>query len=72
MTRAETGTAVFNTVVGGFALQANIDGTENTAVGAGAMEAANGGNDNTAVGKTAGPNISGNSNTVSAIRLEVT
>jgi hypothetical protein len=42
------GTAIFNTAVGGFALQANIDGIENTAVGAGAMEAANGANDNTA------------------------
>jgi hypothetical protein len=54
---------VFNTAVGGFALQANVNGTRNTAVGAGAMESGNGGNDNTAVGEIAGVNITGNSNT---------
>src|SRR6267378_766598 len=57
------GIAFFNTAVGGFALQANVDGTRNTAVGAGAMESGNGGNDNTAVGEVAGTNITGNSNT---------
>ena len=57
------GTAVFNRAVGGFALKANVDGTENTAVGAGALESGDGGNDNTAVGEVAGSNITGNSNT---------
>ena len=57
------GTANFNTAVGGFALQANVDGTRNTAVGAGAIESGDGGNDNTAVGEIAGSNITGNSNT---------
>ena len=57
------GTGVFNTAVGGFALQANVDGTRNTAVGAGAIESGDGGNDNTAVGELAGVNITGNSNT---------
>jgi hypothetical protein len=54
---SNNGTADFNTAVGGFALQANVDGTRNTAVGAGAMEGANGGNDNTAVGELAGNNL---------------
>jgi hypothetical protein len=58
-----TGRADFNTAVGGFALQANVDGRENTAVGAGAIESGDGGNDNTAVGFLAGNNITGNSNT---------
>jgi Chaperone of endosialidase len=57
------GTAVFNTAVGGFALQANVDGTENTAVGAGAMEFADGGSNNTAVGFLAGVNVTGSGNT---------
>jgi hypothetical protein len=57
------GIAAFNTAVGGFALQANVDGTRNTAVGAGAIESGDGGNDNTAVGEIAGINITGNSNT---------
>ena len=57
------GLAVFNTAVGGFALQANVDGTENTAVGAGAMESGDGGSNNTAIGEIAGLGITGNSNT---------
>src|SRR5205814_3445995 len=57
------GTATFNTAVGGFALRANVDGTENTAVGAGAIESGDGGNNNTAVGFLAGNDITGNSNT---------
>ena len=56
------GTGVFNTAVGGFALQANVDGTRNTAVGAGAMENAPGGDDNTAVGEIALLNIAGSNN----------
>ncbi|PYJ37722.1 MAG: hypothetical protein DME84_06550 [Verrucomicrobia bacterium] len=58
------GTAVFNTAVGGFALQHNVDGTRNTAVGAGAIETATGGNDNTAVGETAGLGITTHSNII--------
>jgi hypothetical protein len=58
-----SGTADFNTAVGGFALRANVDGTRNTAVGAGAMESANGGNDNTAVGELALANVTSDSNT---------
>jgi len=58
------GTAVFNTAVGGFALQANVDGTSNTAVGAGALESANGGNNNTAVGEIAGSGITTHSNII--------
>jgi hypothetical protein len=58
-----SGTAVFNTAIGGFALKANVDGTENTAVGAGAIESGDGGNDNTAVGFLAGNHVTGNSNT---------
>ena len=50
--------------VGGFALQANIDGARNTAVGAGAMETGPAGDDNTAVGELAGNGITGVSNTV--------
>ena len=57
------GLAVFNTAVGGFALQANVDGSENTAVGAGAMESGDGGSNNTAIGEIAGLGITGNSNT---------
>ena len=54
-----TGGADFNTAVGGFALQANVDGTRNTAVGAGALEPLAGGSDNTAVGELAGANYTG-------------
>ena len=50
-------TANFNTAVGGFALRANVDGSQNTAVGAGALESATGGSDNTAVGELAGSNL---------------
>jgi hypothetical protein len=53
------GTADFNTSVGGFALQANVDGTRNTAVGAGALEPMLGGDDNTAIGELAGANYTG-------------
>jgi trimeric autotransporter adhesin len=59
-----SGLADFNTAVGGFALQANVDGTRNTAVGAGALEPMNGGSDNTAVGELAGASISTGSNNV--------
>jgi hypothetical protein len=58
------GSAFFNTAVGGFALQANVNGTRNTAVGAGAMENANGGNDNTAVGELAGNALGTGSNNI--------
>jgi hypothetical protein len=57
------GTASFNTAVGGFALQANVDGRQNTAVGAGAVESGDGGSANTAVGFRAGNGITGNLNT---------
>jgi hypothetical protein len=59
-----SGTAEFNTAVGGFALRDNVDGARNTAVGAGAIETGSGGNDNTAVGELAGNGITGSSNCV--------
>ena len=58
-----TGAAEFNVAVGGFALQANVDGARNTAVGAGAMQGGSGGSDNTAVGEVAGNGTTGNFNT---------
>ena len=58
------GTAVFNTALGGFALQQNVNGTRNTAVGAGALEDANGGSDNTAIGEVAGGGITTHSNII--------
>ena len=59
-----TGAADFNVAVGGFALQANVDGTRNTAVGAGAMESPDGGSDNTAVGELAGNGLGAGSGNI--------
>ena len=70
--RCWVNTSDSNTAVGAVALLLNTTGGDNTAVGAGAMENGNGGDDNTAVGEIAGLSISGNSNTVSATRPEVT